>query len=182
MGCLHSTPLRENSRYLGRSKRLLLRATTAPTREDGIFAALHRAVPRPLSRDARKNVLILVAMWRLVDERVSARRDISKDQVLIRRLGRAIKASLWDVRRRRAEEAGAKVEALMGSDPPLHWESWHRIKDWYKAAADHAPPPAWVTLERITAEWVELYSYVPPPGTNIPISVEPFPVDDSVPT
>ena len=29
---------------------------------------------------------------------------------------------------------------------------------------------------------VELYSYVPPSGTNIPISVEPFPVDDSVPT
>ena len=29
---------------------------------------------------------------------------------------------------------------------------------------------------------MELYSYVPPQGTNIPISVEPFPVDDSVPT
>ena len=32
------------------------------------------------------------------------------------------------------------------------------------------------------AERVELYSYVPPLGANIPISVEPFPVDDSVPT
>ena len=29
---------------------------------------------------------------------------------------------------------------------------------------------------------MELYSYVPPPGTNIPISVEPFLVDYSVPT
>ena len=28
---------------------------------------------------------------------------------------------------------------------------------------------------------VELYSYIPPPGTNITISVEPFPVDDLVP-
>ena len=27
-----------------------------------------------------------------------------------------------------------------------------------------------------------MYSYVPPPGKNIPISVQPFPVDDSVPT
>ena len=27
---------------------------------------------------------------------------------------------------------------------------------------------------------VELYSYVPPLGTKIPISVQPFPVDDSV--
>ena len=29
---------------------------------------------------------------------------------------------------------------------------------------------------------MELYSYVPPLGTNILISVEPFPVDDSVST
>ena len=29
---------------------------------------------------------------------------------------------------------------------------------------------------------MELYSYVPPPGENIPISVEPLPVDNSVPT
>ena len=31
-------------------------------------------------------------------------------------------------------------------------------------------------------ERVELYSYILPPGTNIPISVQPFPVDDLVPT
>ena len=70
----------------------------------------------------------------------------------------------------------------MWSDPPLHQEAWHRIKGWHKAAVDFAPPPAWVTLERTTAERVELYSYVPPPGKNIPISVEPFPVDNLVPT
>ena len=29
---------------------------------------------------------------------------------------------------------------------------------------------------------MELYNYVPPPGPNTHISVEPFPVDDSVPT
>ena len=29
---------------------------------------------------------------------------------------------------------------------------------------------------------MDLYSYVPPLGANTPISVEPFPVDDSVPT
>ena len=32
------------------------------------------------------------------------------------------------------------------------------------------------------AEWVELYSSVPSPGENIPISVYSFLVDDSVPT
>ena len=74
------------------------------------------------------------------------------------------------------------MDAILGSDPPLHREAWHRIKGWYWAAVDRALSPAWVTLEWITAEQVELYSYVPPPGANIPISVEPFPVDDSVPT
>ena len=47
---------------------------------------------------------------------------------------------------------------------------------------DRDPPPARVKLERITAERVDLYRYVPPPGSNIPIYVEPFPVEDSVPT
>ena len=30
-------------------------------------------------------------------------------------------------------------------------------------------------------ERVDLYRYVPPPGDNIPVSVEPFLVDDLVP-
>ena len=70
----------------------------------------------------------------------------------------------------------------MGSYPHLYREAWHRIKGWYKSAVNRSPPPTRVTLERITEERVELYSYVPPPGTNIPISVQPFLVDDSVPT
>ena len=51
------------------------------------------------------------------------------------------------------------------------------MKGWYQAAVDHAPPPAWFTLKRITAERVYLYRYVPPPEDNIPVSVEPFPVE-----
>ena len=122
----------------------------------------------------------MAATWRFVDKRVSARRDLAKDQTLIWRLGRAIRAILTTDRKRQAEEEGAKVEAMLGVDPPLHWEAWHRIKGWCNSAVDHALPPARVTLERITAERVELYSYVPPPGKNIPIYVQPFPVDDSV--
>ena len=56
LGCLYSAPLREHTRYLGGRKRLPLRPPTAPTREDGIFAALQRAVPKPLVREAGKNV------------------------------------------------------------------------------------------------------------------------------
>ena len=70
----------------------------------------------------------------------------------------------------------------MRSDLPLHREAWHRIKGCYKAAVDRALLPAQVTLEQTTAERVDMYNYVPPLGTNIPISMEPLPVDDSVPT
>ena len=54
------------------------------------------------------------------------------------------------------------------------------MKGCYWAAFNCAPPPAQITLERIMEERVDLYSYVPPPGDNTPISVDPFPVYDLV--
>ena len=76
---------------------------------------------------------------------------------------------------------GAKVEALLESDPPLPQESWHQIKGWYWSAVNRAILTARVTLDRITAERVDLYSYLTSLGANIPISIEPFPVDYLVP-
>ena len=118
----------------------------------------------------------------LVDERVSARQDPEREQTHIWRLGSAINASLKAGMRRRTEEAGEEVERLLGADPPLHREAWRRMKGGYRSAVDRAPLPNWVTFEQITAEWVDLYRHVPPPGEKIPVSVEPFSVEDSVPT
>ena len=101
-------------------------------------------------------------------------------QVMIRRLGRAIRASLKGYRKRRVETAGTDVEALLGGDPPNAKEAWIRLQGWYKAAVNRAPLPARATLERITAERVDLYSYVPSPGENIPVTITPSDVDDSV--
>ena len=53
---------------------------------------------------------------------------------------------------------GVEVETLLGEDPPNPEEAWRRLKGWYKAAVNRAPPPAQATLERITAERVNLYS------------------------
>ena len=50
LGCLNRAPLREHARYLGGCKCLPLRPPTSPMREDGIFAALRRAVPKILAR------------------------------------------------------------------------------------------------------------------------------------
>ena len=169
LGCVHSASLREKARYLGGSKRPPLRPSNEPTREYIIFADLWRAVPKSRAQEAWKNSWISVTTWRLMDKRVSACWYIEKYQALIRRLGCAIKASLREDRKRRAEEVGAEVETLLGLYPPLHWEAWHRIKGWYKAVVDCDLPPSQVTLGQITAQRVELYSYIPPPGTNIPI-------------
>ena len=59
LGCLRSSPLRENSEYFGRTKRLPLRLPTILTREDGIFAFLRRDFPKPKAWDARENAWIL---------------------------------------------------------------------------------------------------------------------------
>ena len=56
-----------------------------------------------------------------------------------RRLGKEIGKGLAKDRRRRMEEAGAAVEALMKADQPLIQEAWHRLQGWYKAAVDRPP-------------------------------------------
>ena len=134
-----------------------------------MFAALRRSVPKAQPRVARQNAWISEEMWRLVDKRVSAHRDPRKGQALKLRLRREVKASLAADRKRRADEAGAEVKSLMGADPPLVQEAWYRVQGWYKAAVERAPPTARVTLKRITAERVTLYSCVLPPGENIPV-------------
>ena len=108
--------------------------------------------------------------------------DPARDQSIIQSLGRAINAILKGDWRQRTEEAGEEVERLLGTDPPLHQESWHRMKGWYRAAVDRTLPPLpdRVTLERIRSEQVYLYRHVPPLGGNIPVFIEPFLVEDSV--
>ena len=94
--------------------------------------------------------------WRLINERVFARRYPRYGTVYRRRMGKAVQASLAADRRRRADEAGAEVEALVKAEPPLIQEAWYRLQGWYKAAVDRAPPPARATLKRVTAERVVL--------------------------
>ena len=84
-----------------------------PTRADTLFGYLRRDVPKPHMREQHRNTWISEETWKLVDERVSARR-VPRVLTRLRRLGRAMKASLKGDRRRRVEEAGKAVEALLG--------------------------------------------------------------------
>ena len=83
-----------------------------PTREDKLFVDLRRAVPKPHKREQHMNSWISDETWRLVDERVLARRG-TRVRARLRRLGRAVRASLKGDRRQRVEEAGKAVEALL---------------------------------------------------------------------
>ena len=80
-------------------------------RTDQLFVALRRAVPNAQPREARRNVWILESTWRLIDKRYG--------KAFKRRLGKEVKKSLATDRIRRAEKAGAEVEALVKADPPL---------------------------------------------------------------
>ena len=93
VGCLRSAPAWEHNRYIKGRKKMPLRPPTEPTGEDGIFEALRKVVPKPHKREKHKNAWISEETWRLVDERVSARRG-TRVQVRIRRLGHSIRASL----------------------------------------------------------------------------------------
>ena len=72
VGCLRSAQAREHAKYLTGQKKLLLQPPTNPTREDRIFAAVRRAVPKPHAREQRTGEWISEETWRLFDERVSA--------------------------------------------------------------------------------------------------------------
>ena len=68
-----------------------------------------------------------------MDEHVTVRRK-SRAKTEIRRLGHAIQDRLKGYWRRRVEEAGTAVEALLGEDPPNAKEAWGRMKGWYQVA------------------------------------------------
>ena len=125
--CLGSRTAREHVLYITGKRRLPLLPPKEPTREDNLFGDLRRAMPKPHEREKHRNAWISNETWRLVDERVSARRGL-RVQARLGRLGRTVRASLKGNRRQRVEDAGKAVEALLGEDSPNVKETWRRMK------------------------------------------------------
>ena len=109
LGCLHSTPLREHTEYLGRHTRLPLHTPTTPTREDRLFAAVWRSTPKSKAQEARNNMWISTDTWRIVNERVSVRRDPARDKDHLQRIGHVVNASLREDGQRWTEESGEEI-------------------------------------------------------------------------
>ena len=141
VGLLRGVRTREHIRYIAGRQRIPLTPPKQPMREDTLFGDLRRAMPKPHMREQHRNAWISEETWKLVDERVTVRRE-PRAKTAMQRLGRAIQASLKGDRRRRVEEAGTAVEVLLREDLPNAKEAWRRMKGWYQAAAKRGPPPA----------------------------------------
>ena len=112
-----------------------------PTTEDELFGYLRRAVPKPHEQEKHSNAWISDETWRLANERVSVKRGM-RVRARLRRLGRAVRASLKGDRKRRVADAGKDVEEILGKDPPNVKEAWRQMKGWYRAAVNRGLPPA----------------------------------------
>ena len=112
-GCLHSDTLSEHTKCLGRHTRIPLQPLTTLMREDGIFADLRRAIPKPKAWEAQNNSWILAGMWWIVDTIVYTCQDPVQDQALIPHLSREINMNLKADRRRKTEKLGGEIDALV---------------------------------------------------------------------
>ena len=112
---------------------------------------------KPQPREQQQNAWISEETWWLVNEWVTMRRK-TRARTGLRRLGRAIQASLKGDQKWQVEEAGTAIEGMRQEDPPNARGAWRRMKGWYRSAVKRGPPPARATLERITAEQTELYA------------------------
>ena len=74
VGLLRGGTTREHVRYIAGRIRMPLIPPREPTREDTLFGDLWRAVPKPHKREQHRNAWISDETWRLVNERVAARR------------------------------------------------------------------------------------------------------------
>ena len=56
------------------------------------------------------------------------------------------------------------------------------MKGWYSAVEERAPEPCYLSMEKQNKERVNLYGKVEPPGEPIPTNIEPFEINDAIPT
>ena len=85
-------------------------------------------------------------------------------------------------RKRRAEKAAEEIGILLSGDAPDLQGAFDILKRWYRHATAHQPKPSREDLIRVTDSFRQLYTAQPPTAPPIPIHVQPFPVEDGLPT
>ena len=97
-----------------------------------------------------------------------------------RRLGKAIRRSLRQDRRRRAERASKFIIAKVAARN--YGEAYTTLRGWYRDCGGIPSKPIKSDLRRTRAEFESLYTATPSVGEPIPIHINPFPVNDDVPS
>jgi hypothetical protein len=171
----------ELKRYRRRTQRFPISLPRGPCAQlDAEYEELQRDVVRPPLRERPANSWITATTWQLVDHHAMLRRKGMLSQTAARRLGRQVQAHLAADRLKRATSAASKIEGCLAAGDFV--EAWRHLKGWYRTVEDQAPKACPETLASQTAERVELYTVVRPPGWSLPINVTPIPFPDNTPT
>ncbi len=95
--------------------------------------------------------------------------------------GRRIRKALKADRALRAANVADEVEGHIAAGDPK--EAWRSIKGcWYHSVEDRPPKLNYQRMEMLTQECIDLYTAAPPLGAPIPINVDPFDVNNKIPT
>ena len=87
---------------------------------------------------------------------VAENRNLIRDQHHICELFRWVRSILQDNFRSQVDTERKSIESLLASDPPLVREVRIRIRGYYQEVAYRPPPPARITISRMTSDRVAL--------------------------
>jgi hypothetical protein len=148
-----------------------------------LFATLKGKVPASVRRTASVyQSWIQADTWKLIDERAQGRRQGTLTSGELRFLNRKIRKLIWRDRKKRTEDAGTEIEALLEDNLE---GAWAILKRWYKSAAGRAPKPLQADLKAITESYRELFRHRDLSDTPL-FDLQELPsfdpIDDTVPS
>ena len=145
-----------------------------------LYEGLRLDVVAPPKRAQPRNSWISAPTWGLIDRRATLRQQGKLSKRMSCLLGRQIASALKGDRQQRAVDVAETIEGLLASGETK--EAWRCLKGWYKAASEAAPAASPLSLAAQTAERVDLYRKVPPPGAPLPIHVDKVDIPDGPPS
>jgi Reverse transcriptase (RNA-dependent DNA polymerase) len=127
--------------------------------------------------DSRRASWISENTWAMMEMKAEARRV--GDSHRAKFLGIQIRKGLKKDRKSRINTLAVLIENDLNLKEPE--KAFGRIKGWYKEKPEHVPKPTPEQEKKTREEYQNLYARKEPPGTSIPIHVDPSDIDDTTP-
>jgi hypothetical protein len=176
LGAPHTNPGYEKSR-----RRYFLHiAPAARTETDKLIQDLkERFVTARPKQNTRRNSWISLETWELIDRKALLRRTGAYDNDMLKSLTQDIWRQLRRDRRERIRKVGDEIEGHLEQNRTK--EAYGLLKRWYHKATGRPLKPTREDLDKVSDDFEHLFSHRPPPGEDLPIHVEPFPIPDTIP-